>query len=201
MTETSWARIWVAFLGGCIAAFQIGKTFASLPLIIDELGLSLIQAGLLLSLFSLIAACAGAGFGLLSDRIGHLPMAVVGLALSALGAFLGARAADFELLLATRLLEGFGFIFAIVALPALISSASSERNRPLAMGLWGTFMPTGIAIMILLTPPLLALAGWRGLWFANAALVWLFAVVFWLGTRVTPDAPGSPSYSSSVVPT
>ena len=42
MLETHWPRVWIAFGAGCIAAFQIGKTFASLTLIIDELSLSLI---------------------------------------------------------------------------------------------------------------------------------------------------------------
>ena len=179
MQQTSWLKIWVAFLGGCIAAFQIGKTFASLPLIIAELELNLIEAGLILSLFSLIAACAGAGFGLLSDRIGHLPMALTGLAISAGGAFLGAQATDFEFLLATRLLEGFGFILAIVALPALMSSAASERSRPLAMGLWGAFMPAGIGVSMLITPALVELHGWRGLW-NDIGLILLFwsAILF-----------------------
>ncbi len=56
MYKTHWPRIWIAFFAGCIGAFQIGKTFAALALIIDELDLSLIQAGLILSLFSLVAA-------------------------------------------------------------------------------------------------------------------------------------------------
>ena len=48
MNETHWPRVWIAFGAGCIGAFQIGKTFAALSLIIDELSLSLIQAGLIL---------------------------------------------------------------------------------------------------------------------------------------------------------
>jgi hypothetical protein len=139
MNQTHWPRVWIAFLAGCIGAFQIGKTFASLTLIIDELALSLVQAGLILSLFSLIAAFAGAGFGLLSDRVGHLYMALTGLLLSASGAFLGAKADGIELLLMSRLIEGLGFILAIVALPSLISRSASDRSRPLAMGIWGAF--------------------------------------------------------------
>ena len=120
MNATHWPRVWIAFLAGCIGAFQIGKTFAALTLIIDELGLSLVQAGLVLSLFSLIAAFAGAGFGLLSDRVGHLYMALSGLVVSAGGTFLGATASGIEVLLLSRLIEGLGFILAIVALPSLI---------------------------------------------------------------------------------
>ena len=190
MNQSSWPRIWVAFLAGCVAAFQIGKTFASLTLIIDELSLSLVQAGLILSLFSLIAAIAGAGFGLLSDRIGHLRMALTGLALSAAGSFLGALVSSIELLLLSRLLEGFGFILAIVALPSLISRSASDSDRPLAMGLWGAFMPAGIGMSMLITPLLVDWHGWRGLWNDVGIMLLLWAVVLYLGFRRSPAQPG-----------
>ncbi len=190
MNQSSWPRIWVAFLAGCIAAFQIGKTFASLTLIIDELSLSLVQAGLILSLFSLIAAIAGAGFGLLSDRIGHLRMALTGLAVSAAGSFLGALVSNIEFLLLTRLLEGFGFILAIVALPSLISRSASDRQRPLAMGLWGAFMPAGIGLSMIITPILVEWHGWRGLWNDVGFMLLLWGVILYLGFRRSPVQPG-----------
>ena len=190
MNRSSWPRIWVAFIAGCIAAFQLGKTFASLALIIDDLGLSLVQAGLVLSLFSLIAAIAGAGFGLLADRVGHLRMALAGLAISAAGSFAGAQVSNLELLLLSRLLEGFGFILTIVALPSLISRSASDRDRPLAMGLWGAFMPAGIGMSMLITPLLVDWHGWRGLWNDVAIMMLIWAVVLYLGFRRSPAPPG-----------
>ena len=190
MTATHWTRVWVAFVAGCIGAFQIGKTFASLSLIIDELELSLIQAGLILSLFSLIAAFAGAGFGLLSDRIGHLRTALTGLLVSAGGAFLGATAAGVELLLLSRLIEGFGFILAIVALPSLISGSAADRDRPLAMGLWGAFMPAGIGASMLITPMLLEWHGWRGLWNDIGVIILLWGAILFITFRGAPAKSG-----------
>jgi len=180
MNQSSWPRIWV----------QIGKTFASLTLIIDELSLSLVQAGLILSLFSLIAAIAGAGFGLLSDRIGHLRMALTGLAVSAAGSFLGALVSNIEYLLLSRLLEGLGFILAIVALPSLISRSASDSQRPLAMGLWGAFMPAGIGLSMIITPILVDWHGWRGLWNDVGFMLLLWGVILYLGFRRSPVQPG-----------
>jgi MFS family permease len=190
LNETHWPRVWIAFLAGCIGAFQIGKTFAALALIIDELGLSLVQAGLVLSLFSLIAAFAGAGFGLLSDRVGHLYMALTGLLVSAGGTFLGATASGIEVLLLSRLIEGLGFILAIVALPSLISRSTTDRSRPLAMGLWGAFMPAGIGISMLITPPLLELHGWRGLWNDVGFIILLWCSILFIAFRSTASKPG-----------
>ena len=183
MNQSSWPRIWIAFLAGCVAAFQIGKTFAALALIIDDLSLSLVQAGLILSLFSLIAALAGAGFGLLADRVGHLRMALIGLALSATGSFIGAQVSNLEFLLLSRLLEGFGFILTIVALPSLISRSASDRDRPLAMGLWGAFMPAGIGLSMMITPLLVDWHGWRGLWNDVGIMMLIWGAVLYLAFR------------------
>jgi len=190
MNETHWPRVWVAFLAGCVAAFQLGKTFASLTLIIDELSLNLVQAGLILSLFSLIAAFAGAGFGLLSDRIGHVRMALNGLAVSAGGAFLGAMAPDIQVLLLSRLIEGLGFILAIVALPSLISRSASDRDRPLAMGLWGAFMPAGIGLSMIITPVLIDWHGWRGLWNDIGFIMLVWGAILALTFRGAPTRAG-----------
>ena len=178
--RSDWLKIWIAFLAGCIAAFQIGKTAASLALIIEELSLSLFQAGLIVSLFTLVGALLGAGFGFVGDRIGHLRTACSGLAVSAAGSLLGALTEDFAWLLATRLLEGFGFILAIVALPSLISRSASPAQRPLAMGLWGAFMPAGIGASMLITPLLVDWHGWRGLWndVGIVMLLWCALLVF-----------------------
>ena len=189
MNETHWPRVWIAFGAGCIAAFQIGKTFASLSLIIDELSLSLIEAGLILSLFSLIAAIAGSGFGLLSDRVGHLRMALTGLAVSASGSFIGAIVANIELLLLSRLLEGFGFILTIVALPSLIGRSASDRDRPLAMGLWGAFLPAGIGLSMIITPLLVDWHGWRGLWNDVGVMLLIWGTILYLGFRQSPAPP------------
>jgi MFS family permease len=190
MQQTAWLKIWIAFLAGCIAAFQLGKTFASLALIIDELDLSLVQAGLILSLFSLIAAFAGAGFGLLSDRIGHLRMALTGLTVSAGGSFLGALASSIDLLLLSRLIEGFGFILVIVALPSLISRSASDHDRPLAMGLWGAFMPAGIGLSMIITPLLIDWHGWRGLWNDVGFMILAWAMVLYITFRTRAPAAG-----------
>jgi MFS family permease len=189
INETHWPRVWIAFFAGCIGAFQIGKTFASLALIIDEFALSLVQAGLVLSLFSLIAAFAGAGFGLLSDRIGHLHMALTGLLVSAGGAFLGATSSGIEVLLLSRLVEGLGFILAIVALPSLISQSATDRSRPLAMGLWGAFMPAGIGISMIITPTLMEWHGWRGLWNDVGFIILLCCVILFFAFRGTTSKP------------
>ncbi len=199
MKKTSWLKIWIVFFAGCVAAFQIGKTAASLSVIIAELDLGLVQAGYLASLFTLVGAIAGAGFGFLSDRLGHVKTAMAGLILSASGAFIGALAQDLSLLLLSRMIEGLGFIMAIVALPSLISRSADERSRPLAMGLWGAFMPAGIGASMLIAPGLIELHGWRGLWSDVGMIMLLVCAFLYLSFRGVKHHSGDSFAAADIV--
>jgi CP family cyanate transporter-like MFS transporter len=72
------------FLIGVTVSLQIGKVPGQLPAIESELGLSLFNVGLIVSIFSLIAAFGGIFIGAVSDRFGSLRLVVAGLALGGL---------------------------------------------------------------------------------------------------------------------
>ena len=46
------------------------------------------------------------------------------------------------------------------------------------MGMWGTYMPVGMALSMVIATWTLGSIGWRGLWFVNAGIVLLFVFVF-----------------------
>ena len=60
-------------------------------------------------------------------------------------------------LLALRALEGLGFLLACLPAPSLIRRLVAPQRLSLHLGLWGTYMPTGTALALLLAPPVL---GW-----------------------------------------
>src|SRR3546814_11874796 len=70
---------------------------------------------------------------------------VLGLALIALGSAAGALAGTVSMLLAARVVEGAGLLLIIVAAPAVLDRFAASRDRDLAFGIWGSFMPVGIA--------------------------------------------------------
>ncbi len=57
-----------------------------------------------------------------------------------------------------------GFLAVVVAAPALLSLATAPADRERAFSLWGSYMPTGTALGMLLAPLLMATSGWRALW-------------------------------------
>ncbi len=187
--DTRWVAVFVAVIAGCVGAAQIGKVAAALSVVIADLDLTLVEGGLVVSLFTLTTALSGAVFGIFADRFGHLRLAVLGLLISAAGAFAGAFSSGAPALFATRVIEGVGFTLAVVSLPPLVSAAASVRDRPLAMGLWGAFMPGGIGLMMLVSPPVLFAFGWRGQWTGVGWALVAIALVLWLTCR-QDDGPG-----------
>ncbi len=169
----------LVLVSGLVAALHIGKMPPSLPVLAEGLGVTLLQAGFLLSVVQLAGMLGGLLVGLLADGAGLRRSVVTGQAVLALASLGGLLAQGPTALLALRALEGLGFLLACLPAPSLIRRLVAPERLSLHLGLWGTYMPTGTAVALLLAPPVLHLAGWRGLWsllaLASAAMaVWLW---------------------------
>lgn len=163
---TRWKAAIVAVLLGVVAALAIGKLPPALPALRAEFGLSLAESGRLVSVFNTLGMVASIFMGLLTPRIGAWRLCMIGLGLLAAGGTLGAAATHQMALLAARFAEGTGFLAVVIAAPALLNLATAPADRARAFSLWGSYMPTGTALGMLLAPLLLAASGWRVLWLA-----------------------------------
>lgn len=84
--------------------------------------------------------------GYLSDRIGRKPIMIAGMLIESLGMFIYTTISQFESLLLTALLAGFGEGMVFVCLIVLLSEVISSRVRGGAIGLYRTFMDIGGSI-------------------------------------------------------
>jgi DHA2 family methylenomycin A resistance protein-like MFS transporter len=121
--------------------------------------------------------------GALVDRIGSRRVGIYGLALFAAGSALGALAGSFEVLVASRLVQGAGAgLVSPASLAGAVSGFPPER-RGSALGIWGA--SSGMANLVgPLVGGLLTVAiDWRACW-------WFFvpasAVVAWALLRFVP---------------
>lgn len=188
---TPWPTVLLIVGAGVVSAFQVGKAPAALAAIQADLGLDLATASWLLSAFALVGALTGVAVGIAVDQVGARRMVLGGLVLQGLCAALGALAEGAPLLLASRAVEGVGFLAAVVAAPTLIVGIARPADLGRAMAVWGTFMPVGIAV-VMIAAPLLAGVGWRGFWLANAALLIGYAVLLAVATQRMPRAAAAP---------
>jgi len=176
----SWSRIFGVFATGVAIAFLVGKAPAALPALRAELGLTLPEAGLFVSLLSLIAGFCGVFIGALSEMAGQRRTALTGLGIAVVAGIGGAMASGTTVLLFMRAIEGIGFFLVSVSLPALIIQLSDDRRRQSAMGLWGAYLPTGAGLILLVGGVVISLAGWRGLWLAiSVALMAALLLLAW----------------------
>jgi MFS family permease len=189
---TRWAVVFVLFAAGIVAAGHIGMLPAALPAIRKEMAIDLVTAGWVLSIFSVTAVGFGMLAGGIADRLGHRRVILGSLLLLAFGAAAGASAPTAQWVLAARAFEGIGFVALVVSSPSLISQATRSSDRRLVFGLWGAYMPTGLGLMLLVAPALLAPFDWRGFWWIVAGATLSWAVVVWLVLRgfAPPAAPG-----------
>ncbi|MEZ5644489.1 MAG: MFS transporter [Burkholderiaceae bacterium] len=176
----------VVFLTGVSCALHIGKLPVAIPVLGQALALSLVQSGFLLSVVQLAGLALGLLVGVTADRLGARRVMMTGLLTLALGSLVGALAQNAAVLLASRMVEGLGFLWSVLPAPALLRQ---RVRHPLtltrALGWWGAYMPMGTAFALLGGVAIIDGFGWRSLWVFLALGSLLAAVA--LRTWVPPD--------------
>ena len=195
---TSWTRVAIVCAAGVFAAFHIGKVPGQLAALTRELNLGLTQAGSLVALYNLVAALLGVTLGMAVDRLGALRSAVFGLALAGAASLAGSMAQSLPPLLATRAVEGVGFLLTVSAGPSLLMGEVAEEDRRKTLGVWGAYMPAGFATSMAASGLIADAGGWRLVWQVVAGFGFVWAGVLWLvfRRRASADA-GSTSGRSS----
>jgi MFS family permease len=180
---------WVVLGVGVSSALHIGKLPVAIPVLREALGVTLVQAGFLLSMVQFAGMSLGLLVGLGADRIGARRVMQMGLLLLALASLLGAMAHEVPWLLASRALEGLGFLLSVLPAPALLRQrVTHPQTLSKALGWWGAYMPLGTALALLAGTALIGAVGWRGAWqVLSAVSVVAWSVLTW---AVPPQRAG-----------
>jgi MFS family permease len=181
---------WVIVFAGVCAALHVGKLPPALPVLQDALGITLVQAAFLLSAVQVASMTLGLAVGLSADSLGLRRSMLVGLALLSVASISGGFVADASGLLFLRALEGLGFLLVVMPAPALIRRTVDASQLSGRMGWWGTYMPTGSALALLLGPWVIAGLSWSAWWWLLGVVAALAWVAVWLCVPdVQPPAP------------
>ncbi|MDP2417704.1 MAG: MFS transporter [Hydrogenophaga sp.] len=183
---------------GVTCALHVGKLPVAIPVLRESLGLTLLQAGFLLSLVQLAGMTLGLMVGLMADRLGTRRVMLAGLVLLALGSALGALAPSVNSLLMSRVVEGMGFLMAVLPAPGLLRQrVAHPPTLARALGWWGAYMPLGTALALLLGAPLIQWLGWRWVWLTLAGVSLMAAAALWrwvpVAVSVGPPAGQAPA--------
>jgi MFS family permease len=172
-------------LAGVTAALHIGKIPPAIPVLQQALGLTLVEAGFLLSMVQLAGMLLGVLLGVAVDGLGLRRSLLIGQFTLCAASFAGIWARAPVDLLVLRAVEGLGFLLVVLAAPSLIRQLVPARQLPSFLGLWGAYMPAGAALALLCGPLFMAAWGWQAWWGLLGALSAAMAV--WLVLGVPDD--------------
>ena len=189
--RTRWGAVFALILAGVIVALQIGKAAIALPALQRELALTLALASWIVGAYGLLGALGGLPAGIMSSLFRAKPTELAGLATAGIGSIAGAWADSGALLIATRVLEGCGFLAVTLAIPRLLRMVAAPKDFNIVLPLFGSYLPLG-SLTMMLAGPLLLSFGWQTLWIVNGVIALLWLPVIWC-IRIDEAAAGAPA--------
>ena len=170
-----------------ISMIRMFGLFALLPVLslyaIDLENATPLLVGLAVGAYGLTQAGFQVPLGALSDRIGRMPVIIIGLGIFAAGSILAAMSDSIYGIIGGRLLQGAGAISA--TLSALITDATRKEVRTKSMALFGIGIGLSFMIAMVAGPLLAAKFGVRSLFWIAAGLTVVAAALL----KLLPDIP------------
>ena len=182
--------VFLPFAGGYFLSYLYRSTNAIIaPQLIEEIGLSAADLGMITSVYFLTFAAAQIPLGLLLDRFGPRRVQATFLLFAALGAALFAIGVGKPVLTVGRGLIGLGVAGGLMASFKAITLWFPARRWPLVNG---CFMAMGGLGAMSATAPLEAALGytdWRGVFFALSAITVCVSAVIFLAVPEKDEPP------------
>lgn len=192
-TSYRWVILGITYL----SMLSFAVVFQSLPpvlsLIIQDVGLSHAEAGLLMSLFALPGVVLSIPVGMLSQRYGSKVLTVLCLAAMIVGTLLVAVGQEFPVLALGRMIAGAGGIALTVVTVEFLSQWFAGRELGIAVGVYSTAMPIGTMATLNTLGSIGVTVGWRGSLLISVAVSTLALMLFAALHRRAPRGSGSES--------
>lgn len=186
--ETTPVSPWWAMTGIGLGVFMATIDFSivniSLPTLMHDLDASLATIEWVVVSYALVVTSLMLGVARLGDMIGKRRIYLAGLAVFSLGSLLCALAPGVYWLIGFRGLQGVGAVMMQALGMGIITEAFPASMRGRALGIMGGVVSLGLAAGPPLGGLLIALAGWRAVFWVNVPL----GLIAWLVVmRMVPE--------------
>lgn len=151
-----------------LVAFAIDISLPAIPPMVRELASSMPVGQQVVGLFMAGMAVGQLPFGLISDRVGRLPVLYVGLGLFTVAGFVTSVSNSMEVLLIARFIQGLGSSAGMVLARAIVRDVSSGTESARLMSVMVMVFTIAPMLAPMVGSMLIPLWGWRAPFAATA---------------------------------
>lgn len=173
--------LWAASMGWLLDAFDVMLYALILTAVIEDLGLSRAQGGLMASLTLAASAVGGLIFGIVADKLGRTRALMLSILLYSIFTFACGFAQNVWQFATFRVLLGLGMGGEWASGAALVSETWPEQHRGKALGIMQSCWAIGYGLAAIVVAIVLPNFGWRAVFFVGI-LPALFTL--WIRHRV-----------------
>jgi MFS family permease len=172
-----WGILALLFSIRATMAFQFQSVAAVAPLLNGEFGVGLADIGVLIGLYfapGIVLALAGGAVG---QKFGDKTTVLAGLALMFSGGLAMTLSTTWSGQIAGRLLAGTGGVLLNVLMTKMVTDWFVGREISTAMAIFVNSWPFGLAVSLVLLPPIGTAYGWSAVYFTVMALIAIGALL------------------------
>ena len=176
--QNRWFILLILFLVRLTMAFQFQAVAALSPFLIDSFALGLADIGLLIGIFLAPGVVIAIPGGAIAARFGDKRVVSMALVMMLGGGVMTAVSSDWNMVVAGRVIAGIGGVFLNVVSTKLLVDWFAGREIATAMAIFVNSWPIGIALALLLLPPVAELGGATTSWWLVAGMIGASLVLF-----------------------
>ena len=170
--KSRWLILLVVSSALFLIVIDMTVLYTALPSLARDLGTDASEKLWIINAYALVVAGLLPGLGTLGDRVGHKRMFIAGLCVFGVASLVAAYSPSSTILIGARALLAVG---AAMMMPATLSiirlTFNDERERALAIGIWGAVASGGAAVGPLVGGVLLEYFWWGSVFLINVPVV------------------------------
>lgn len=191
MAGNRWLMLAVLFLARTAIALQFQTVASVRPFLMEALAIDFASLGALIGLYMLPGIVIALPGGMLGQRFGAKRVALVGLALMAIGGVMMGVSASFAMAAAGRLISGTGAVLLTVLVAKMVTDWFAGREIVTAMAILIASWPFGLAVGLVLYGPLAQDIGWSAIMHLGALSAVAAFILVALVYREPSDMPAA----------
>lgn len=200
--SSRWSVLALLFTVRVSMAFQFQAVAALSPLIMRNFGIGIADVGLLIGLYlspGILLAIPG---GTIGKRFGDKPAVVAGLILMIAGGLMVALSPAWEMQIGGRLLAGVGGVILNVLMSKMVTDWFAGKEIATAMGIFVNSWPVGIALALVVLPPIAEATSLTGamLFVTGLAVAGLFLLALLYRAPEAPEAAAATDVGGAPAP-